>query len=166
MRSNESGHGEAMLTALKRTLKDLLFQIFVWVENGEVHLATWWHSQPIYPGPQIPNPCDPVAGYLITGSSLFCGRMTRSGQHSRPILGSSKKRYPSPLLKGKENENHLSTMVDLVTAEASRTAKDKVVDCDSDTETDNGGPHPRWVPSAQVNGPRLSNISSIFTLLI
>ena len=164
MRSNESGHGEAMLAASERTLKDLLFQIFVWVENGEVHLATWWHSQPIYPGPQIP--CHSLAGYLITGSSLFCGRMTKSGQHSRPILGSSKKRDPSLLLKGKESENPLSTMVDLVTAEASRTAKDKVVDCDSDTETDNGGPHPRWVPSAQVNGPRLSNISSIFTLLI
>ena len=164
MRSNESGHGEAMLTALKQTLKDLLFQIFVWVENGEVHLATWWHNQPIYPGPQIP--CHSLAGYLITGSSLFCGRMTKSGQRLRPILGSSKKRDPSPLLKGKESENRLTAMVDLVTAEASGIDKDKVVDCDSDTETDNGGPHPRWVPSAQVNGPRLSNISSIFTLLI
>ena len=32
--------------------------------------------------------------------------------------------------------------------------KDEVVDCDSETETDNGKPHPRWVPSAQANGPR------------
>ena len=42
----------------------------------------------------------------------------------------------------------------------SNADKDEAVNCDSETETDNG-PHPRWVPSAQANGPRSSDISSV-----
>ena len=42
----------------------------------------------------------------------------------------------------------------------SNADKDEAVNCDSETETDNG-PHPRWVPSAQANGPRWSDIFSV-----
>ena len=135
--------------------------------------------------------------------------MTRSGHRSRPILGISNTRVPSPFLKGeaksrkgreipegKENGDSsadlvgmplgtnidkdkdsetdtdknsgpvlglssINSSVESVPSTLLENAdKDEAVNCDSETETDNG-PHPRWVPSAQANGPRWSDISSI-----
>ena len=43
---------------------------------------------------------------------------------------------------------------------ASNADKDEAVNCDSEGGPDNG-PHPRWVPSAQANGPRWSDISCV-----
>ena len=78
-----------------------------------------------------------------------------------PVLGlssinSSEERVPSTLLKKNEK---ISTEV-MGNVHSTSLDKDEAVNCDSETETDNGGPHPRWVPSAQANGPRWSPATS------
>ena len=112
---------------------------------------------------------------MALGSSLdkdkavSCDSETETDDNYGPVLGlsninSSEGRVSSTLCEKRANlkdkETKRETREVMMGNGDSNADKDEAVNCDSETETDNG-PHPRWVPSAQANGPRSSDISSV-----
>ena len=102
---------------------------------------------------------------LDKDKAVSCDSETETDNNYVPVLGlsnsnSSEGRVSSTLCEKRANLKDKETREVMMGNGDSNADKDEAVNCDSETETDNG-PHPRWVPSAQANGPRSSDISSV-----